>query len=112
MFIMTGLLGAAASMVMASASPGTTHERQQVMMMDPPSMNSDYDDSFTLFRHDDHPDKQIRYKRNDGWCDGANTKAWSGYLDFEDSHLFFYYFESRNKPAEDPVVLWINGGAL
>jgi carboxypeptidase C (cathepsin A) len=24
--------------------------------------------------------------------------------------LFFYFFESRSKPSEDPVVMWINGG--
>jgi cathepsin A (carboxypeptidase C) len=23
--------------------------------------------------------------------------------------LFFYFFESRSKPKEDPVVMWING---
>lgn len=50
-------------------------------------------------------------KRNDGWCDNENVKSWSGYLDIidSDSHLFFYYFESRSKPTEDPVVLWLNG---
>lgn len=79
-------------------------QRQQL------DVNNDDNDGFTLFRHDDHPDKQIRYKRNDGWCDGADTPSWSGYLDFEDSHLFFYYFASRDKPDEDPVLLWINGG--
>lgn len=61
-------------------------------------------------RHVDFPEKQMRYKRNDGWCDGADVRSWSGYLDFEDSHLFFYYYESRSKPSEDPVILWINGG--
>ena len=23
--------------------------------------------------------------------------------------LFFYFFESRNKPKEDDVIMWING---
>lgn len=25
--------------------------------------------------------------------------------------LFFYFFESRSKPSEDPVVMWINGAS-
>lgn len=98
-------------------------------------------EGFTLFRHRAFPDHQMRYKRSDGWCDGADTCSWSvslpvyssladcpfsaqehlvwlmpvfllhqGYLDFDDSHIFFYYFESRSKPSEDPVILWIAGG--
>ncbi|KAL9597240.1 MAG: hypothetical protein Q9219_005283 [cf. Caloplaca sp. 3 TL-2023] len=40
------------------------------------------------------------------------VKQWSGYLDDEanDKHLFYWFFESRNDPQNDPVVLWINGG--
>ncbi|KAI9833965.1 MAG: hypothetical protein M1826_005870 [Phylliscum demangeonii] len=40
------------------------------------------------------------------------VKQYSGYLDDEkeDKHLFYWFFESRNKPATDPVVLWLNGG--
>ncbi|EDO19272.1 hypothetical protein Kpol_1036p14 [Vanderwaltozyma polyspora DSM 70294] len=39
------------------------------------------------------------------------VKQWSGYLDYKKSKLFFYwYFESRNDPVNDPVILWLNGG--
>lgn len=34
----------------------------------------------------------------------------SGYLDHGDSHFFYYFFESRNDPENDPVLLWLNGG--
>ncbi|ORX38931.1 Alpha/Beta hydrolase protein [Kockovaella imperatae] len=43
-------------------------------------------------------------------CDPA-VKQLSGYLDIsETKHLFFWFQESRNKPKEDPLVLWLNGG--
>ncbi|EPE27633.1 alpha/beta-Hydrolase [Glarea lozoyensis ATCC 20868] len=40
------------------------------------------------------------------------VKQYSGYLDDEanDKHLFYWFFESRNDPKTDPVVLWLNGG--
>ncbi|PFH59630.1 hypothetical protein XA68_12066 [Ophiocordyceps unilateralis] len=41
-----------------------------------------------------------------------SVKQYSGYLDDEanNKHLFYWFFESRNKPDSDPVVLWLNGG--
>ncbi|EPS35383.1 hypothetical protein H072_11220 [Dactylellina haptotyla CBS 200.50] len=40
------------------------------------------------------------------------VRQYSGYLDDmeNDKHLFFWFFESRSKPKEDPVILWLNGG--
>ncbi|ORY99015.1 Alpha/Beta hydrolase protein [Syncephalastrum racemosum] len=37
---------------------------------------------------------------------------YSGYFDNleTDDHYFFYFFESRSNPAQDPVMLWLNGG--
>ncbi|SCV67745.1 BQ2448_5356 [Microbotryum intermedium] len=44
-------------------------------------------------------------------CDDT-VKSYSGYLDLdEDNHFFFWFFESRSaNPANDPLVLWLNGG--
>ncbi|ORY29146.1 carboxypeptidase C [Naematelia encephala] len=43
-------------------------------------------------------------------CD-PNVNQLSGYLDISESkHLFFWFQESRHKPSEDPVMLWLNGG--
>ncbi|AOA63483.1 Putative serine carboxypeptidase [Komagataella phaffii CBS 7435] len=40
------------------------------------------------------------------------VKQSSGYLDIidQDKHLFYWFFESRNDPSTDPIILWLNGG--
>ncbi|KAF4507214.1 hypothetical protein G6O67_005877 [Ophiocordyceps sinensis] len=55
----------------------------------------------------------LRAKKSDPAKLGVDTvKQYSGYLDDleQDKHLFYWFFESRNDPAKDPVVLWLNGG--
>ena len=46
-----------------------------------------------------------------GQCD-ADVVSRSGYFDIDDGdkNYFFWMFESRNDPANDPVVLWLTGG--
>ncbi|KAF3931623.1 hypothetical protein ABW20_dc0102897 [Dactylellina cionopaga] len=36
----------------------------------------------------------------------------SGYIDdnANDKHFFYWFFESRSEPKDDPVILWLNGG--
>ncbi|EFY91080.1 carboxypeptidase Y precursor [Metarhizium acridum CQMa 102] len=56
---------------------------------------------------------QLRIRQADPAELGVDkVKQLSGYLDDDqqDKHLFYWFFESRNDPAKDPVVLWLNGG--
>lgn len=40
----------------------------------------------------------------------AVASAYTGYIDVDTRHLFFYYFESRSDPAKDDVLMLISGG--
>lgn len=67
---------------------------------------------FEVFQSDDFADYRLRY-RSPSSLHVDSTNQYSGYLDYGENfndHLFFWFFESRNKPSEDPVVLWLNGG--
>ena len=57
---------------------------------------------------------KIRYKQpgKHGICETTpGVNSYSGYIDLAPNvHAFFWFFESRSKPATDPVTLWLNGG--
>ena len=36
--------------------------------------------------------------------------AYTGYIDIEARHIFFYFFESRGDPDRDDVMFWTTGG--
>lgn len=41
-----------------------------------------------------------------------SVEQYTGYLNVDqlDKHFFFWFFESRSDPKNDPVILWLNGG--
>ena len=47
----------------------------------------------------------------EGLCDTVGQQ--SGYYKItgtKNANYFYWYFESRNNPATDPVILWMTGG--
>lgn len=66
---------------------------------------------WTTFNDVSLPDHQLRINADCKLCD-PGVRQIVGYIDNlkTDSHLFFWFFESRNEPETDPVVLWLNGG--
>lgn len=37
-------------------------------------------------------------------------KWYSGYLNFSESYYHYVFFDSQYDPANDPLILWLNGG--
>jgi len=66
-------------------------------------------EEWTHFSHPAFPGYGARVKRAKDFCD-PDVKAFTGYIDVGPKHLFFYFFESRNDPAKDDLLMWINGG--
>ncbi|KAA1475366.1 serine carboxypeptidase [Dentipellis sp. KUC8613] len=63
---------------------------------------------YTTLSHPLFPRHSARIKKTD-FCD-TTVAAYTGYIDIEAKHIFFYFFESRNDPAKDDVIFWTNGG--
>ncbi|KAK7047212.1 hypothetical protein VNI00_006878 [Paramarasmius palmivorus] len=63
---------------------------------------------FTTLRHPFFPKHSARIKKT-SFCD-STVNGYTGYIDIEARHLFFYFFESRSSPEKDDVIFWTNGG--
>ncbi|KAJ7105911.1 serine carboxypeptidase [Mycena epipterygia] len=64
--------------------------------------------SFTVLEHPEFSQYGVRIKKS-GFCDGT-VSSYTGYIDVQARHLFFYFFESRSDPDKDDVIFWTNGG--
>lgn len=43
-------------------------------------------------------------------CATYGEQQWAGTIDVTDERrLFYWFFDSRNDPENDPVIIWVNG---
>lgn len=69
--------------------------------------------AYTTFSNSSTPGFSLRSKTQDpSTLNVDSVKQYTGYLDADDDskHFFYWFFESRNDPQNDPVVLWLSGG--
>ncbi|KXN82159.1 Carboxypeptidase Y [Leucoagaricus sp. SymC.cos] len=87
-----------------------SYERYDAGLLSPPvSLLSDVPNThWTALSHPLHPGYGVRVRKT-AFCDN-NVNGYTGYIDIQARHLFFYFFESRNDPDNDDVILWTNGG--
>ncbi|KAI0666416.1 serine carboxypeptidase [Trametes maxima] len=113
----------AAPVILASGLPGAVAQHVEQTAFSVKNAFGNYDEGFltpfgelsalssTEFTHLEHPafpHHSVRVKQSH-FCDG-NTRAYTGYIDAEARHLFFYFFESRRNPDTDDIIFWTNGG--
>jgi cathepsin A (carboxypeptidase C) len=50
-------------------------------------------------------------EQNNDTCVTKGERHWTGTIDVSDQRrLFFWFFNSRDDPDNDPIIIWINGG--
>ena len=64
--------------------------------------------NYASLTHPFYPRHSVRIKKST-FCDGS-VNSYTGYIDVDARHLFFYFFESRRDPAKDDMIFWTNGG--
>ncbi|XP_006461495.1 hypothetical protein AGABI2DRAFT_69247 [Agaricus bisporus var. bisporus H97] len=73
------------------------------------SLSSLDENEYTVLSdHPLYPNYNVRIKKS-RFCD-ETVNGFTGYIDIEARHLFFYFFESRSDPDKDDVIFWTNGG--
>jgi carboxypeptidase C (cathepsin A) len=43
-------------------------------------------------------------------CATKRERQWTGTIDVSDERrLFYWFFDSRSDPVDDPIIIWLNG---
>ncbi|KAK1226684.1 hypothetical protein PQX77_010328 [Marasmius sp. AFHP31] len=96
------------SLVTPNSTSTTVLDVEETLFTPVESLEFISESEFTIISHPLFPGHSARIKKSH-FCDHT-VNAYTGYIDIEARHLFFYFFESRSEPEEDDVIFWINGG--
>lgn len=56
------------------------------------------------------PGDFTKHEQDDSVCKVYGEKQWTGTVDVtEERRLFYWFFDSRNDPDNDPIIIWLNG---
>ncbi|KAJ7649434.1 serine carboxypeptidase [Mycena polygramma] len=94
--------------VFSNFNTGIPNAYDEGMFTPMEDMNLLSETEFSILSHPVFPNYNVRIKKST-FCD-ETVKAYTGYIDIEARHIFFYFFESRNDPETDDVIFWTNGG--
>ncbi|KAJ6456224.1 serine carboxypeptidase [Mycena vitilis] len=94
--------------VFSNSNTGISNAYDEGMFTPMEDMNLLSETEFSVLSHPVFPNYNVRIKKST-FCD-ETVKAYTGYIDIEARHIFFYFFESRNDPETDDVIFWTNGG--
>ncbi|KAJ7057230.1 serine carboxypeptidase [Mycena amicta] len=102
------LLHTLVTVVSASQTVFKAHQYDDGLFTPMEDMNALSASEFTVLSHPVFPNYNVRIKKSP-FCD-ETVKSYTGYIDIEARHIFFYFFESRSNPDEDDMIFWTNGG--
>ncbi|KAJ7050430.1 serine carboxypeptidase [Mycena amicta] len=102
------LLHTLATVVSASQTVFKASQYDDGLFTPMEDMNALSASEFTVLSHPVFPNYNVRIKKSP-FCD-ETVKSYTGYIDIEARHIFFYFFESRSNPDEDDMIFWTNGG--
>lgn len=111
MYLLTQLLGLHVAGLAASPGPVLSKRDGTNIQIKPRQAPAEATDVQTIVSPSG---VNITYKEPgaEGICETTEgVRSFTGFVNLaEDVHSFFWFFESRNDPANDPITLWLNGG--
>ena len=75
-----------------------------------------YAQQVPLYNNDNTPYQRFqpgnftKHQQDEQVCKTYGERQWSGTVDVTDQRrLFYWFFESRHDPENDPIIIWLNG---